>query len=58
MNLIVCDKNCMHQQEGYCTLDRPVSLTNSQSDCAYFSTKSSLTKSSDSLRNISDTNNL
>lgn len=43
MNLIVCDQDCHHQQEGYCTLNQVTSLTGStQSTCGYYRKKGAL----------------
>lgn len=42
MNLIVCDQQCKHQQEGYCTLNHISSLTaDSNNKCGYFTHKES-----------------
>lgn len=37
MNLIPCEKNCLHQKEGFCNLelDHAVALS-AANDCAYF----------------------
>ncbi len=41
MNLIVCDKRCIHQQEGYCKLDSPTGvIVGADISCAYFSKSS------------------
>ncbi len=38
MNLIVCDKCCVHQREGHCMLDEPTGVTaGADITCAYFS---------------------
>ncbi|WP_156136393.1 hypothetical protein [Candidatus Soleaferrea massiliensis] len=38
MNLILCDKNCTHQKDGYCSLDTMTPLTASKADgCYYYS---------------------
>lgn len=37
MNWIACGEQCVHQQEGYCTLDQISQLTSqSLSSCGYF----------------------
>lgn len=37
MNLIVCDQDCRHQIEGYCTLNQIAQLTSDNSSkCGYF----------------------
>lgn len=37
MNLIVCDQNCRHQQEGYCTLNCITRLTrDTRAKCGYY----------------------
>lgn len=37
MNLIVCDENCRHQKEGYCTLNQITRLTgDTRAKCGYF----------------------
>jgi len=37
MNLITCDQNCKHQQEGYCNMGGISNLTGSvESKCGYF----------------------
>ncbi len=37
MSLIPCDKKCIYQQEGYCSLEAPSSLTASVGEgCAYY----------------------
>jgi len=36
MNLIACDKSCIHQKEGYCTLEGPSAVVNGpESGCAF-----------------------
>ena len=39
MNLIPCDVDCKHQQEGYCCLDQASRVTNDTGGCAYYETK-------------------
>lgn len=40
MNIILCDKNCKYQKDGYCNLKFPSSITNSNNDeCVFFSNK-------------------
>ncbi len=37
MNLIMCDKKCKHQVDGYCGLDLPLKVTSDLSNgCCYF----------------------
>lgn len=37
MNLIACDQNCRHQQDGYCALNHITRLTAGLSDtCGYY----------------------
>ena len=37
MNLIVCSKNCVHQQDGFCRLERAAAPTGSAVDgCCYY----------------------
>ena len=37
MNLIVCNKKCKHQADGYCCLNKITSITdNTESGCCYF----------------------
>ena len=37
MNLIMCDKKCKHQVEGYCGLDLPLKVTSDLTNgCCYF----------------------
>ncbi|MCL2056620.1 MAG: hypothetical protein FWH02_05300 [Oscillospiraceae bacterium] len=37
MNMIICDKQCRHQQDGYCALNRVTSLSQSLHEkCGYF----------------------
>lgn len=37
MNMIVCDKACKHQQDGYCCLNQITSLTgDTTAKCGYF----------------------
>lgn len=37
MNMILCDKNCKHQREGYCGLNKITQLTsNIDAKCGYF----------------------
>jgi len=36
MNMIMCDKYCHHQKDGYCLLDKPASLTGLQAPCGYY----------------------
>ncbi|EEG29038.1 hypothetical protein CLOSTMETH_03365 [[Clostridium] methylpentosum DSM 5476] len=37
MNLITCSSNCIHQKDGYCTLDKPSHITGSAvGGCCYF----------------------
>lgn len=37
MNLIMCDKKCRHQVDGYCGLDLPLKVTSDLSNgCAIF----------------------
>lgn len=37
MNLIICDQNCRHKQDGYCALNHVSQLTDSkESKCGYF----------------------
>lgn len=51
MNLIPCDADCKHQNEGYCCLDKASQVTNTQGGCAYYEgskRKTSLSDSKDS----------
>ena len=36
MNLIPCGADCKHQREGYCCLEQPSAVTNSEGGCAYY----------------------
>ena len=37
MNLIACDKPCLHQQDGYCTLEKVPYITSSkEKGCLYY----------------------
>ena len=38
MNLIACDKHCIHQEEGYCSLEKPAAVESAGacSGCAFF----------------------
>ena len=37
MNIIMCDKKCKHQVDGYCGLDLPLKVTSDLSNgCCYF----------------------
>ena len=37
MSLIVCAQDCRHQSEGYCNLNRVISLSGSnQAKCGYY----------------------
>ena len=54
MNMIVCDKHCIYQKDGYCALEGPASLTNSESDCAYFNPEESGVKNLESLGNVTN----
>lgn len=37
MNLIFCDQNCLHQEEGYCALNQITQLTGDPyARCGYF----------------------
>jgi hypothetical protein len=41
MNMIVCDKNCRHQQEGYCGLNQITSLkATTNTKCGYYEARS------------------
>lgn len=38
MHLIPCDRDCYHQEQGYCTLDEITYITDcTQNGCGYFS---------------------
>lgn len=39
MNMIVCDKDCTHQTDGYCCLNKITSLTASDLKCGYYEAK-------------------
>lgn len=37
MNMIICDQNCRHQNEGYCGLNHIAQITNDiNAKCGYF----------------------
>ncbi|RGX56494.1 MULTISPECIES: hypothetical protein [Anaerotruncus] len=36
IHLIPCDKDCYHQQQGYCSLDDITYLTNCENGCGYY----------------------
>jgi hypothetical protein len=39
MNLIICNENCKHQQDGYCSLEGGAKITNALSaPCCYYET--------------------
>ena len=40
MNMILCSRNCQHQQEGYCCLEGRAVITNAVvSPCCYYEEK-------------------
>ncbi|MGN0657562.1 MAG: hypothetical protein ACI4KR_12315 [Ruminiclostridium sp.] len=40
MNMILCSRNCRHQQEGYCCLEGRAVITNAVvSPCCYYEEK-------------------
>lgn len=39
MVLIPCNANCTHSKEGYCTLEKITSVTNTAGNCAYYQNK-------------------
>ena len=36
MNMIVCDKGCRHQKDGYCSLQEITNLTGQAEPCGYY----------------------
>lgn len=55
MSLIVCDQNCRHQRDGYCSLDVIKQLTN-QTDarCGYFETPAASAKGAQGVPDSGD----
>ncbi len=61
MSLIICDSNCIYQNDGYCTLDTPALVTenNDLETCIHFIKKETNTfkKSSYSIEGFSNCSN-
>ena len=55
MNMIICDKDCMHQKEGYCRLEN-MAITALASDCGYYTREHSRKKQPNSLSNTAYAN--
>ena len=42
MNLVLCNRNCKHEKNGYCGMNSPSSVTNSAGNgCLYYTNKDS-----------------
>ena len=53
MNMILCSRNCQHQQEGYCCLEGRAVITNAVvSPCCYYEEKNINAKAAKNKRNI------
>ena len=40
MNIVLCAKNCKYQKDGYCNINLPSSIINSnKNECLYFKNK-------------------
>ncbi len=40
MSIIQCAKNCEHQEDGYCMLDKISVITNTKGGCPHYLSKS------------------
>lgn len=55
MNIVLCDKNCQYQKDGYCNINRSYYVSNlSDNECPYFSNKNDSNNISDSKTSILD----
>lgn len=36
MNLIVCNKDCTYQKDGYCCLEEPTHISSKVDGCCYY----------------------
>lgn len=58
MNIVLCAKNCKYQKDGYCNINLPSSVINSnKSECLYFKNKNhnNVESTSHLLDNIKET---
>ncbi len=39
MSLITCSKNCVHQENGYCRLEKAAAVTSTYDDCPHYTAK-------------------
>ena len=55
MNIVLCDKNCQYQKDGYCNINRSYYVSNlSNNECPYFTNKNNLNNKFDSKISIFD----
>ena len=39
MNLINCTEDCVHQKDGYCTLENSMLVSSTEKDCSFYEGK-------------------